>query len=647
METIKLPFIPVRSSFVLEGKTKKIYFYKWSECFENIVEAVLYAKNHCDNKMVLLLWKDELTDKEVLNPYDNFDWVNQYSNVSYSKVNFKKSEFWNYGMIVQISDVEYERKESIRFEVKGITRCLLLKEDLGGEVAYEAKVKFPIETEWSLKNKIFAKPLAELKSYVTKINNKLKQGIRYEERISQLDSEDLKALDEIKDFKALEKFIRSMSLEFLLYTFVGTYPKETKEQVLRWVEWIVSYFKMIYEEREKISEIFKDIKQELKDLDYDIKKILEKYPSHKKNAKRDPLAHIPSQIKKMIRKSFDEEKFDEEMINAAKTNSFEDWLIGLPWRKTKAEKVDINEVAQILDENHYGMEKVKERIIEFVAIMALHNQKFPEHNKKLNPGKDDGLEINKHLFVKHHSKSSIPRINNIITLLGPPGVGKTSIVSSLSKALHRPFVKIALGGVRDESAIRGHNRSYVAAAPGFIIKAMLKAGVSNPIILLDEIDKLAGMNTQGDPTAAMLEVLDPEQNYAFQDHYLEIEYDLSKVMFVATANNLETIPEPLKDRMEIIKLDAYTLEEKILIAKNYLMQKSMNNHFLEPKQMQIDDETLKFLIDNYTNESGVRKLKQCLDKIARKIVVGIVKKEIDESFNVTQPIIKEWFKENL
>ncbi|MBR2022401.1 MAG: endopeptidase La, partial [Mycoplasmataceae bacterium] len=230
----------------------------------------------------------------------------------------------------------------------------------------------------------------------------------------------------------------------------------------------------------------------------------------------------------------------------------------------------------------------------------------------------------------------------IITLIGPPGVGKTSIAKSLAEAIGRKFVKISLGGVNDEAEIRGHRKTYVGAMPGKIIAAIKRAGVSNPIILLDEIDKMGVSGTKGDPSSALLEVLDPEQNANFQDHFLEIEYDLSKVLFITTANYYEDIPTPLLDRVELIELSSYTLFEKINIAKKYLVPKVIKQNALEKKQFKISDKEIEFIIRHYTMEAGVRNLQRVLDKIARKITLGVVEEKIKDEFIVDIPTIKKF-----
>ena len=284
-----------------------------------------------------------------------------------------------------------------------------------------------------------------------------------------------------------------------------------------------------------------------------------------------------------------------------------EWVLKLPWKTYSKDNVNIKIAENILDKHHYGLKKVKERIIEYLA-------------------------------VKMNTKSNFAPI---MTLVGPPGVGKTSLGKSIAESLEREFVKISLGGVRDESEIRGHRRTYVGAMPGKIIQALNKAKTSNPVILLDEVDKMSS-DYRGDPASAMLEVLDPEQNQHFQDHYLEIEYDLSKIMFIGTANYYEQIPNPLLDRVELIFLDQYTSEEKLQIAINYIIPKVLKENGLKKNQFKISNKLISYVIDKYTLEAGVRSLKRILSKLARKIVLKVIKNEINSSFIINKEIIKEF-----
>ncbi|MBS1816173.1 MAG: endopeptidase La [Acidobacteria bacterium] len=272
------------------------------------------------------------------------------------------------------------------------------------------------------------------------------------------------------------------------------------------------------------------------------------------------------------------------------SRNYLDWLLAVPWKKKSKEIRSIDHAEKILNEDHYGLEKIKDRILEFLAVRQL---------------------------VKNPKGS-------ILCFVGPPGVGKTSLGMSIAKATGRKFVRMSLGGVRDEAEIRGHRRTYIGSMPGQIIQSMKKAGTKNPVIMLDEIDKMAS-DFRGDPASAMLEVLDPEQNATFQDHYLDVEYDLSQVLFVATANVLHTIPGPLRDRMEILQLHGYTEVEKLEIAKQYLLKKQLEGTGLTEKNAVFNEDALKEVIRSYTREAGVRNLEREIGNICRKIVRRVVK----------------------
>lgn len=287
-------------------------------------------------------------------------------------------------------------------------------------------------------------------------------------------------------------------------------------------------------------------------------------------------------------------------------HSYVEWILDLPWDEYSEDKLDLKFAKEVLDEDHYGLDKVKKRIIEYLAVLKLkEDMKAP-----------------------------------ILCFYGPPGVGKTSLGKSIARSLNREFERFSLGGIRDEAEIRGHRRTYIGALPGRIIRSMKKAGKGNPVIMLDEIDKV-GSDYRGDPTSALLEVLDPEQNDTFSDNYLELEYDLSKVMFIATANSLDTIPDPLKDRMEIINISGYTLEEKTEIAKKYLIPKQIKENGLKTDQISIDEKSIHKVIDQYTRESGVRNLERQVAGVCRGVAAKIAKGEIEE-FSVNEGDIEEF-----
>ncbi len=311
---------------------------------------------------------------------------------------------------------------------------------------------------------------------------------------------------------------------------------------------------------------------------------------------------------KKISKEIDKlSKMSSSSSEAVVTRNYIETLLDLPWNNATEDNHDLNKSIQILDDEHYGLEKVKERIVEFLAVRQLsESMKAP-----------------------------------IICLLGPPGVGKTSIAKSIANAMNRKFVRLSLGGLRDEAEIRGHRRTYVGAIPGRIINSIKEVSVNNPVFLLDEIDKMAS-DFRGDPASAMLEVLDPEQNKEFMDHYLEVPFDLSKVVFITTANSAATIPAPLLDRMDLIEVSGYTELEKLEIAKRYLVKKQEKENGLSENFLKIDDDVLKFIINDYTRESGVRKLERQIGKIARKVAVKKVKNPKLSSQKITTKAVKEY-----
>ncbi|MDD5014843.1 MAG: endopeptidase La, partial [Atribacterota bacterium] len=314
---------------------------------------------------------------------------------------------------------------------------------------------------------------------------------------------------------------------------------------------------------------------------------------------------MPEDVKEIAREEY--EKLQNQSPNSMETNvvkNYLDLLTSLPWGKSSVKEVDIKEAKNILEKDHYGLDKVKERIIQHLTVMKLKNNQQ----------------------------------GSILLLVGPPGTGKTSLGKSIAKVLQREYVRISLGGVRDEAEIRGHRRTYVGALPGRIIQGIKKAGTNNPVFILDEVDKLLASN-MGDPSSALLEVLDPEQNNSFSDHYLEVPYDLSDVFFIGTANSLREIPDPLKDRMEIIQINSYTTTEKFHIAKDHLIDEVLEVHGLTHEQLKIEDNALKTIIDKYTREAGVRGIKKQLSAIARHATEKIVVDEVKLPYIVKEEML--------
>ncbi|KAA0255162.1 endopeptidase La [Acidobacteria bacterium ACD] len=330
----------------------------------------------------------------------------------------------------------------------------------------------------------------------------------------------------------------------------------------------------------------------------------------KKDEKSDEVEELKQKIedagmpKEVKEKALAELKRLEAMPNvsaeATVSRNYIDWLVSVPWKKASREMKDIRHAERILNEDHYGLVKIKERILEFLAVRQLVTE----------------------------TKGSI------LCFAGPPGVGKTSLAKSIARSLNRKFVRLSLGGVRDEAEIRGHRRTYIGAFPGQIVQMMKKAGTVNPVFLLDEVDKMS-MDFRGDPSSALLEVLDPEQNHAFVDHYLDVEYDLSKVMFIATANVVHPIPPALKDRMEIIQLSGYTPNEKLAIARQFLVPKQVKENGLKAGQAAFEDGAIYGLIERYTREAGVRNLEREIASVCRKIARKVVGKDVEGPVTVT------------
>ncbi len=328
-------------------------------------------------------------------------------------------------------------------------------------------------------------------------------------------------------------------------------------------------------------------------------------------------AGMPEAVQNEVNRELDRlERTSEQNPEYGWIRTYLDWMLDIPWNVRSDDNYDLVKARQILDEDHTGLSDVKDRIIEFLAVRKLRQ----ERGLEVLGGRGSGA---------------------IITLVGPPGVGKTSLGESVARALGRKFTRVSLGGIRDEADIRGHRRTYVGAMPGRIVRALKDAGTKNPVIMLDEIDKV-GSDWRGDPSAALLEVLDPAQNHTFRDHYLEVDLDLSEVLFIPTANVSETVPAPLLDRMELIRLDGYTEEEKVAIARDHLLKRQVNQAGLKPDEVTVDDAAIMKVITDHTREAGVRNLERELGKITRKVATKVATGALTPPVAITPDRVREF-----
>ena len=328
-------------------------------------------------------------------------------------------------------------------------------------------------------------------------------------------------------------------------------------------------------------------------------------------------AEMPDAVRTEVEREIDRlERTSEQNPEYGWIRTYLDWMLDIPWNVRSDDNFDLTEARRILDEDHTGLSDVKDRIIEFLAVRKLR--------------KERGLEV-----LGGRGSGAI------ITLVGPPGVGKTSLGESVARALGRKFARVSLGGIRDEADIRGHRRTYVGAMPGRIVRALKEAGTKNPVVMLDEIDKV-GSDWRGDPSSALLEVLDPAQNNTFRDHYLEVDLDLSEVLFIPTANVSETIPAPLLDRMELIRLDGYTEEEKVAIARDHLLTRQIKQAGLKTEEVSVTDEAILKVITDHTREAGVRNLERELGKITRKVATKVARSALAVPVEVTPDRVREY-----
>jgi ATP-dependent Lon protease len=380
------------------------------------------------------------------------------------------------------------------------------------------------------------------------------------------------------------------------------------------------------EAREEMSKAQREyyLRQQLKAIQKELGETDESQPAVEEYTEKIEKANLSEEAKKEAQRELSRiEGMSPQSAEYAVIKTYLDWLVELPWNVLSEDQLDIDHAREVLDDDHYDLEDVKDRIIEYLAVRKL----VKERDMQVVPDQEG---------------TASEAMGAILCFVGPPGVGKTSLGQSIARALGRKFTRMSLGGMRDEAEIRGHRRTYIGAMPGRIIQAIKRAGTRNPVFMLDEVDKI-GNDWRGDPSSALLEVLDPAQNHAFRDHYLDVNFDLSDVVFITTGNQLETIPPPLRDRMEIIPLDGYTEHEKVLIAQKYLVPRQLNANGLREDEITFTEESLRKIIHDYTREAGVRNLERQIGAICRKSVVRIAGKELTHA-EIIPEIVREYLK---
>lgn len=498
-------------------------------------------------------------------------------------------DFYDVGTVANVKQMLKLPGGSIRVLVEGLNRCKIkecVKTEPFFEVILDEYIYNPDKVEQT----------PEIEAAMRLIMNDLEDYLALNPKISQellTTVEDIEDPGRFADVIASYIFLKQEDDQSILETFDISERLEILHKILQAeIELLRIEDKINQRVRKQISKVQKEyyLREQLKAIqkelgeEEDYSSEIEEYKEKIRKAKMSKEAEEKA-LKEVERLS----KMPSYSAEVGVIRTYIDWLIDLPWAKETKEKIDIKKARNILDEDHYGLDDVKERILEFIAVKKLTGTlKGP-----------------------------------ILCLVGPPGVGKTSIAKSIAKALNRNFVRMSLGGVRDEAEIRGHRRTYVGSMPGRIISSIKKSGSKNPVFLLDEVDKLAN-DFRGDPASALLEVLDPEQNSTFTDHYLEVAFDLSKVMFITTANTTATIPQALLDRMEVIRISGYTEEEKYEIARRHLMPKQLKDHGLSLENLSISEQALRMVISNYTREAGVRNLERNIANLCRKAAKKIV-----------------------
>ncbi len=557
-----LPILPVRDNVYFPNTLAPVLVGR-----EKSLRAVQYAVTH--HKMMLLLTQRDVAVEEP-----------------------GEEDLYTVGTVAEILQAIHVPDNTMRVVFRGIARAQLERFEDTGEflVAHikpiptkEVRVNETIEALMRTASELFE----EIASHERGIPPEVVATVEYIEQPGRL-------ADTIAHFAP----IRFTDKQAILEAF--EIPKRL-DQLVRILRRELEVIELQQRIRDRVDQELGDtqreyyLREQLKIIQRELGERDDRVSEVEEYRKRIAMSGMPQETAERILKEVDRlEKMPFASPEASVIRTYLDVVLSLPWNKQTEDRVDISEAERILNEDHYGLKKVKERVLEFLAVRKLSGSlKGP-----------------------------------ILCFVGPPGVGKTSLGRSIARALGRNFIRVSLGGVRDEAEIRGHRRTYIGAMPGRIVQGLRQAGTRNPVFMLDEIDKL-GYDFRGDPTSALLEALDPEQNDRFSDHYLEVPFDLSNVMFITTANTLETIPPPLRDRMEIIPFSGYTEDEKLHIAKDYLIPRVLERHGLTAEQLTLSSETLLRVIREYTRESGVRNLERELATICRKVAKRIAGGEVE------------------